>query len=581
MSPQFRIPVVDSTSRDYRSIRDTLINLIPYFTSEWTNFNASDPGITLLELQAAVSDNLHFYLDQIARDGGWSTAISRGAIISQAKLINYQLRGPSSAVVELIFTLPEALPTDVTIPAGTRVKTTTSPVVVFELDEDFVIPAGAYGDETDANGDYLYIAHGVEGETKTEITAPSDGTAYQQRILSSQRTVDGSFRVYVDEGGGPILWTETRTISRSEPTDKHYYVQRDEDDYITIFFGDNVNGKIPAASSSISVSYLELTADRGNIYGNVPLRALTLLDSTIYYGTSVIVPEVFNPSAASGGEPRETIAEAKKLGPASLAAMERAVTADDFIYFAEQFPGVARAGASPSEVCSELIITVVPEGGGTPSPVLLADLKAFLETKKMLGSILQMDSPDYITIELEGVVHVNSAYSLESVQADVQATVQNFFDSGSGSTAFGQTVQISDIYKIIREVEGVDYVELSRFTREPVATLRVWTGNATFGTITIGQSTIPEIWTVTFFSSTEFTVKGSVSGSQTNAGQLDQAYVSDKQEISFTIATGINPLRRGDYATIRVSNLVGSVVLDPTEFPELGSITGLTFEGGI
>jgi hypothetical protein len=44
------IPQVDYTSRDYETIREDLLNLIPNYAPNWTNRDPSDFGITLVEL---------------------------------------------------------------------------------------------------------------------------------------------------------------------------------------------------------------------------------------------------------------------------------------------------------------------------------------------------------------------------------------------------------------------------------------------------------------------------------------------------------------------------------------------------
>lgn len=56
-------PILDS--RSFQQIRDELVGRIPAYTPEWTDHNASDPGITLLELYAYLAENLLFRFNQI------------------------------------------------------------------------------------------------------------------------------------------------------------------------------------------------------------------------------------------------------------------------------------------------------------------------------------------------------------------------------------------------------------------------------------------------------------------------------------------------------------------------------------
>jgi hypothetical protein len=56
-------PILDD--RSYQQLRDELIRRIPVYAPEWTDHNASDPGITLLELFAFLGENLLYRFNQI------------------------------------------------------------------------------------------------------------------------------------------------------------------------------------------------------------------------------------------------------------------------------------------------------------------------------------------------------------------------------------------------------------------------------------------------------------------------------------------------------------------------------------
>ncbi|APV49325.1 putative baseplate assembly protein [Betaproteobacteria bacterium GR16-43] len=56
-------PVLDD--RTFDQLRNELVNRIPVFNPEWTDFNRSDPAITLLELFAYLGEGLQFRFNQI------------------------------------------------------------------------------------------------------------------------------------------------------------------------------------------------------------------------------------------------------------------------------------------------------------------------------------------------------------------------------------------------------------------------------------------------------------------------------------------------------------------------------------
>src|SRR3954471_4064560 len=57
------LPAVDS--RNYQELLNEALARIPVHNPEWTNFNRSDPGVTLLELFAFMTENLLYRSNQI------------------------------------------------------------------------------------------------------------------------------------------------------------------------------------------------------------------------------------------------------------------------------------------------------------------------------------------------------------------------------------------------------------------------------------------------------------------------------------------------------------------------------------
>src|SRR5436190_5867319 len=57
------IPTIDD--RRYQQLVDDSLARIPNHTPEWTNFNASDPGVTLVEVFAFLTESLLYRANQI------------------------------------------------------------------------------------------------------------------------------------------------------------------------------------------------------------------------------------------------------------------------------------------------------------------------------------------------------------------------------------------------------------------------------------------------------------------------------------------------------------------------------------
>jgi hypothetical protein len=59
------LPTLILDDRSYQQLRDELVRRIPIYNREWTDHNASDPGITLIELFAFLGENLLYRFNQI------------------------------------------------------------------------------------------------------------------------------------------------------------------------------------------------------------------------------------------------------------------------------------------------------------------------------------------------------------------------------------------------------------------------------------------------------------------------------------------------------------------------------------
>ena len=57
------VPPLDN--RNYQQILQETLVRIPVHTPEWTNFNESDPGVTLLQLFAFMTENMLYRANQI------------------------------------------------------------------------------------------------------------------------------------------------------------------------------------------------------------------------------------------------------------------------------------------------------------------------------------------------------------------------------------------------------------------------------------------------------------------------------------------------------------------------------------
>ncbi len=126
------LPSPNLDDRTFQDLVREARSMIPRYCPEWTDHNLSDPGITLIELFAWMTETLLYRLNKVPDKN----------YIKFMELLGIKLAPPQPARVELTFRLSAPQPHPVTIPAGTEaatVRTETQEAVVFTTDRDLVI----------------------------------------------------------------------------------------------------------------------------------------------------------------------------------------------------------------------------------------------------------------------------------------------------------------------------------------------------------------------------------------------------------------------------------------------------------
>jgi hypothetical protein len=106
------IPAPKLDDRDFDDIVAEAVRLIPRYAPEWTNHNPSDPGITLLELAAWMTDVILYRLNRVPEKN----------YVAFLNLLGIKLRPPQAARALLTFNLTDGAEKQ-TIPEGTQIAT--------------------------------------------------------------------------------------------------------------------------------------------------------------------------------------------------------------------------------------------------------------------------------------------------------------------------------------------------------------------------------------------------------------------------------------------------------------------------
>lgn len=127
-----KLPTSNLDDRTFDELVDECILRIPRYCPEWTDHNLSDPGITLIELFAWLTDQMLLRFNQVPRKN----------YVAFLELLGIRLQPPAPAQTDLTFYLSTDLPEAYCIPAGVEVateRTETTEAIVFSTDCPLVV----------------------------------------------------------------------------------------------------------------------------------------------------------------------------------------------------------------------------------------------------------------------------------------------------------------------------------------------------------------------------------------------------------------------------------------------------------
>lgn len=270
-----------------------------------------------------------------------------------------------------------------------------------------------------------------------------------------------------------VHWHEVEHFSFSGPHDRHYIIDRNRG---TIRFGDGKKGMIPPAGKN-NIKCGQYSCGGGEC-GNVASGTVTKLRTSIPY-----IAAVTNPVPATGGTDMESMEDLKVRGPQTLKHRDRAVTYEDFEWIAKYAsPMVAKVKClpegrlKPGAVC----LYVIPHGKENkplPTEELANEVRDYLHDRVSghLASfptpMISICPPDYVEVSVEATVIFESAGEAKIVKDRISGKLEQFFhplyggSNGEGWN-FGRNACISEVYKVIEDSDGVDYVETASFLTE-------------------------------------------------------------------------------------------------------------------
>lgn len=429
--------------RTYSQIKDRVLTDMQILTPEITDHTESNPFVKMLSIWAGIAEMLGYYIDNAAREAHLITARLYWTGIKIARAYDYRVHSYLASTGEVTFYFNTPTTVAVVIPANTEVQNDDG-IRYFTLNNAVILVGQT--EVTTTVKQFIPVS--------TYTLGVSAGTPNQEFVIDDT-VVDSSVVVKV----GGLAWQGVATTGFSLPNSEVFVQSVNEEKKPIIIFGDGINGKIPPSGSLIEVSYQKTEGDNGN----TGALTITQIISTITTPDTLYVK---NRERTSGGSEVETLEQLKRRIPKAIRTLDRAVTRQDFIDVAELKSGVAKAGVYYS--CgSPVEVYIVPDGGGIASNSLLIDTQEWINQRRIITVQTKVLPAGEIRFTLVVTLTVLPQYTRSVVVDAVRTNLANFLSFQYQE--IGGQVQLSDIYEVIENTEGVRYSKIDVMKPLPYA----------------------------------------------------------------------------------------------------------------
>lgn len=462
------VPQVDYTSRDYTSIVQDMVTLIPTYAPNWTNRDPSDFGIALIQIFGWLGDQLNYYIDRSANEAFITTASQRDSVLKIASLLGYVPTNATASTVTLTF--QNSTGSAITVPALTQVATSTisnstTSQIIFETANEVVVPPASNG----INGSIRVTAN--QGLTVTnELIGISTGAGNQVFQLSQSPVINNTISIVVNN----VTYTHVNYLIDANSYDPVFSATTDANNVTFITFGDGVSGQIPPSSSNILATYRV----GGGAVGNVASGSIEYILTNAVPGLTVLNQDisVSGDGAATGGSDPESTDSIRINAPKSVRSLNRVVSITDYSDLIQQVSGISKAVAT-AKTFTSVTVYFAPAGdkgvlgdGITPSSVfnnLANSAFNYIVNKAPANTTITFQPPTYVPVDISASVTVLPQYNRVQVESLVNQSLSTLLSFDN--VIFNDTIRVSDVLKTITDVPGVAFAQITNLIRHDIA----------------------------------------------------------------------------------------------------------------
>jgi hypothetical protein len=428
-----------------------------------------------LEAVAEEFDDLSLYDEFLTRENIWDTARGTSSIMKQVNFFSYRPHRKIGSTGLIRISTSETFDGNwaynISIPAFTQFS---GGGLTFLTKESNFLPASAqYADVEVIQGE---IAVKTVNITQSAFPVPK-GAMYARLTIEDPDIENSLYEVKVN---GEI-WTEVDDVRLAVQTGDSarakVYSLRTLPDYssVIIAFGNNMFGKSLAWGDTVDFIYLKTKGNDGNI---LSAGIVSTVDSAITdeMGDAVKL-YCRNPSALTGGQGYEALADIKVNAPRSFQTGNRAISSADYQSLIKKTGTVDRVmvwgekeinednGDPPGTFVSAAENLIYITGftvdrqsltGMTITGANQEIIRKFLNDKKGTTDILQFVDTQFVYVDFKPVIWMaNNVYTPDQVRDFVHSGLVAAYSINAG--VYKKSLYFSDYLRVLDEAAGVDH----------------------------------------------------------------------------------------------------------------------------
>ncbi len=446
-------PWLTPFQRSFQSIKSKLIESLKIRVPEITDFSEGNIFVIILSLFSAISEVIHYYIDNISRESFFMTARKYSSLLTHSKFFDYHIKSANPARVDVLLTLADGgIPSiDIHIPSGTEF--TSDQGIRYISTKSITWPRTSHG---------VYIPL-VQVQKLSDIffgtiTTTEDIYLTLGGLGEGNLYAEGTMILKVTKSGVTTIWSLVDTFAYSKPTSKHFKVEigANQEPYIT--FGNGVFGMKPSVGSTLTG---DIHITKG-VEGAILSGSITIVPQVVSSQHSDIV--CINPQPSSGSSNYEDFDMLKAHVPLSIRSLGVAITETDYEDVVKLIPGVDKVYVI-NECGRYIKIYITPDGGGIAPQSLIDYVKLQLLNKKVLATIFEVYPTNESHIYLDATVTGRKSFKSEDIQNQVVNALMSMYDYNTSDIS--KPIRLSDIYAKIDGLSMVDYLTIHNLYLKP------------------------------------------------------------------------------------------------------------------